>query len=150
MMYLVVECTELSDQFECDANREPICLTEDYAKYNRMGYEIYKVNEDNTFTLIRNYDDVTKKEIVVTYWEEINTEDEDDLIEKKVISIKKGNRNDVTKSLIKNIKKKYHLSETIDNIYLEIQNTGAYGEEIGHHQYISIGEKYDNYISRWY
>ena len=111
-----------------------------------MGYEIYKVNEDNTFTLIRNYDDVTKEEIVVTYWEET----EDDLIEKKVISIKDGNRDDVTKSLIKNLKKKYNLSETVNNIYLEIQNTGAYGEEIGHHQYISIGEKYDNYISRWY
>lgn len=57
MKYLVMKCNELSDQWECDADRTPVCITEDKRKYWKMGFEIYKINKDNTFTLIKKYED---------------------------------------------------------------------------------------------
>ena len=54
MKYLVMKCDELMDAYECDADRTPICLTDDYSNYGQ-GYEIYELNEDNTFELIRSY-----------------------------------------------------------------------------------------------
>lgn len=57
MMYLVIECVELHDQYECDVSRTPVCLTDDYLEYDKVGYEVYKVLEDNTFELIKSYED---------------------------------------------------------------------------------------------
>lgn len=58
MKYLIIKCKELADQFECDAERIPICITDDMSKYNyRYGYEIYKINNDGSLTLIKEYDE---------------------------------------------------------------------------------------------
>lgn len=43
--YLIIECDELSDAYECDADRTPICLTDDFEKFNHYGYEIYEVQK---------------------------------------------------------------------------------------------------------
>lgn len=55
-MYLIVKCKELSDPYECDADRRPLCLTENYSKYGR-GYEIYKVLPNGTFKKIKDYEE---------------------------------------------------------------------------------------------
>lgn len=55
-MYLIIKCHELNDQYECDADRTPICLTHDYSKFKKYGYEIYEVRENNTFKLIKEYE----------------------------------------------------------------------------------------------
>jgi len=55
MKYLILECDELRDQYECDANRRPLCLTDDYSKYKDFGYEIYEVKGNGTFKLIKPY-----------------------------------------------------------------------------------------------
>jgi len=59
MKYLIVECNELGDQWECDADRTPICVVDDYTNYNKYGYEIHLINEDGTLKKIRDYDEVT-------------------------------------------------------------------------------------------
>lgn len=51
--YLVVKCEPLNDQYECDADRTPICVTNDYSKYNNEEYEIYAIYKDNRIKLIR-------------------------------------------------------------------------------------------------
>ena len=33
MRYLVIKCEELGDGWECDADREPLCVTEDISKW---------------------------------------------------------------------------------------------------------------------
>ena len=33
--YLVVKCEPLNDQYECEYDRTPICVTTDYSKYNQ-------------------------------------------------------------------------------------------------------------------
>lgn len=53
--YLVVKCDELSDQYECDADRTPICVTKNYNKYNHPGYEIYEILSDGKLKLIKQY-----------------------------------------------------------------------------------------------
>ena len=53
--YLIIKCAELSNTFECDANRTPICLTNDFDKFNRYGYEIYEVQKNGEFKLIKDY-----------------------------------------------------------------------------------------------
>lgn len=59
--YLIVKCDELSDQYECDADRIPVCLTDNWAYYNEYGYEVYEVLKNNTFKLIKNYELTGKK-----------------------------------------------------------------------------------------
>ena len=49
--YLIVRCIDLNDQYECDADRRPIMLVDDWQEWldahiskNKHGhYEIYKV-----------------------------------------------------------------------------------------------------------
>ena len=57
MKYLIVKCVELGDQWECDANRFPLCLVNNYAKYNKYGYEIYKIiYPEGKLKRIKNYE----------------------------------------------------------------------------------------------
>ena len=55
MKYLIVKCAELDDQWECDADRKPICITNDFYKYNKYGYEIYEISKSGTLKLIKKY-----------------------------------------------------------------------------------------------
>lgn len=59
--YLIVKCEELFDQYECDANREPIFLVDDWEKWyweNRPDYkfEVYKFEDDKECTFEKSYD----------------------------------------------------------------------------------------------
>ena len=47
-MYLILKCRGFLD------DREPVCLTIDYSKYGE-GYEVYKVLQNGTFKLIKEY-----------------------------------------------------------------------------------------------
>lgn len=44
--YLLVRCEELHDQFECDCNRTPVCLVEDYKTVDTDGMEVYEILEN--------------------------------------------------------------------------------------------------------
>ena len=130
MKYLVVKCDELGDQFECDADRTPICLTDDYSDYDKRGYEIYEVNNDGTFTLIRDYDEITNYVICVCNWgsldEQINYGD----IPESVSKIAEGSREDITKGMAEQVKKCYGFTDSVKGILSEIKCCGSYGEEI--------------------
>ena len=144
MKYLVVRCVELGDQWECDADRRPVCLTEDYSKYDKQGYEIYKLNKDNTFTLVRNYEDVTKEEMVVAIWKNVNHCENKP---SKYITICGGDRDYVTSSTIEKVKKTYHFADSIEDIESDISCSGYHGEEING-KWVVFGEKFDDYISK--
>lgn len=60
MKYLIIECNELGDQYECDANRTPITMTDNwvewYEKTNPDYYfEVYEF-KNNEFVLVKAYD----------------------------------------------------------------------------------------------
>lgn len=61
MKYLMVVCEELGDQYECDANRTPEAITDDWEKYceehSQNYYDVWEIREDNSLYLIREYTD---------------------------------------------------------------------------------------------
>ena len=138
MKYLVVKCNELSDQFECDADRTPICVVDNYADYNKMGYEIYEINADGLLTKIREYDTATDE--YFSYCEYDNNSN--DWTPKKVVRLKDGDRDAVNKTDIKKWKTQFHFTETINHIMQDIEWSGQYGEKING-KWCVIGETYD-------
>lgn len=68
MKYLIVKCVELGDQWECDADRTPVCITNDFDKFNQYGYEIYKICDNETFELIKQYDESSEEGFAVYKW----------------------------------------------------------------------------------
>lgn len=64
MKYLIIKCYELSDQYECDADRVPVCVTNNCDSYINYGYEIYEINADGTLTLIQNYYDYEDQSLI--------------------------------------------------------------------------------------
>ena len=148
MKYLVVKCEELGDQYECDANRIPVCITDDYSEYNKFGYEIYKVLENGKLKLIRDYDQTTNEGFAVYYWK-VYTDDVEITDPTILESLSQKRREDFTKSLIQRLKKKYRFSDTVDDIFTEIRNTGSYGDFI-EDKWVVIGEYYDGHYSLGY
>ena len=130
MKYLVVKCDELGDQFECDADRTPICLTDNYSEYDKNGYEIYEVNSDGTFTLIREYDKITNYVICVCNWGDINKPIKYEEVPYSISKIMEGDRKDVKKGMVEQVKKHYGFTESIKEILSDIKCCGAHGEEI--------------------
>lgn len=59
MQYLIVKCTCLNDQWECDADRKPICITENYSYYDEFGYEIYEIDKEGNLKRIRDWEEPT-------------------------------------------------------------------------------------------
>lgn len=56
--YLIIECEELDDPYECDADRKPLGMTDDISIWQQIrGYEIYVLNADGRFELIKGYED---------------------------------------------------------------------------------------------
>lgn len=73
MKYLIVECLELGDQFECDADRKPICITNDPSNYS-SGYDIYEIKKDGSLSLIKEYDEYNEEGMILLCQKEDETE----------------------------------------------------------------------------
>ena len=72
-MYLIMSCTPLDDQYECDANREPIAIVDDWYvwfKINHPSYyfEVYEWIDDE-FKIIKTYTDAVEKGMAFYYWD---------------------------------------------------------------------------------
>lgn len=138
MKYLIVKCDELGDQWECDANRTPICLTDNYSKYG-YGYEVYELQKDNTFKLIKDYEDCVEEGFAI--YQYFNN-GEVNLYEK----FPKMTRESITKSQVKKWKRKYHFTDTVEEIFSNLIHLGSYGDEINE-KWIVIGEYMDDIYS---
>ena len=57
MKYWIVKCEPLSDGWECDANRIPLCVTDNLDEYkDKWGYEIYEIRSDGRTILIQDWE----------------------------------------------------------------------------------------------
>lgn len=88
--YLIVKCEPLDDQYECDANRIPLCIAEDWKSLalDCEFFEAYEINEDgNISKCIKEWDDPVhaEKGMVLGYWSENTGEF---IIEKKFVNRK--------------------------------------------------------------
>lgn len=141
--YLVIKCEELGDQWECDADRKPVCVVNDYSQYNKHGYEIYEIKTDGTLKIIREYDDITNERVCVYWWNDENKVSK--YFPDEIIEIQNGDRDSVTKSLIKKIKQKYKFADTIKEIERDISCSGNHAELIDN-KWVVFGETFDD----WY
>ena len=55
MKYLIIKCQALDDQSECDADRTPLFITDDFDDFDCYDYEIYEIKKDGTLELIKEY-----------------------------------------------------------------------------------------------
>ena len=144
-MYLIVKCEELGDQWECDADRCPLCLVEDCSKYG-VGYEVYKVLKDGTFQKVKNYDEATEEGMAVYFWQDGKEEEDEPTIREKW---KNMERDTMTKSKIQTLKNKCGFHDTVKEILCNIQCSGSHGESINDKWYV-IGEYRDNIYNKGY
>ena len=80
--YLIVKCEELGDQYECDADREPMFLVDDWEEwYNKNNptywFEVYKFVDDEEAELIKQYDDSMNEGMALYYWDNDEVDHED-------------------------------------------------------------------------
>lgn len=139
MEYLIIECNELGDQWECDADRTPICITEDPSKYG-VGYEVWKILDDGTLEKIKDYKKALEKGLALYYWEEGREEEEAPTIIEKYPN---KDRDSFSKSFFKKMKARAKFSETVADIETNIHCSGAHGEEI-EGKWVVFGEYRDD------
>jgi hypothetical protein len=143
--YLIVRCTPLDDQFECDAERIPLCIVTDYSQYG-FGYEVWERKEDNSLEKIKDYDISSEEGFALYSWEENESTDAQPQIKYKKID---WVRFDITKSFVKKLKREVGFCETVDDIYDDIIYNGAHGETI-QDRWVVFGEYMDAHFSLGY
>ena len=59
-MYLIIKCRPLNDQYECDADREPVAIVPNWRTWCKehqpdYSFEVWKY-ENNHFTCIKDWE----------------------------------------------------------------------------------------------
>lgn len=91
--YLIMKCEELNDQYECDANREPVCLVDDWEQWYKKNkpdyyFEVYKCEDDMPCELVKSYDSYADEGMALYYWSNIDlAEKEPPRIVKKWVNL---------------------------------------------------------------
>jgi len=141
LKYLVVECNELSDQYECDCDRTPVCVTDEKGieEYQILGYEIYSILSDGKLEKIKDYEEgedyeeEEEEEIrgcAVYIWH-----DNDTITKLKELNIVQVE--DISLKQVKEIKKEFGCKQSARKIFNECINCGIfYDDENG----FTIGE----------
>lgn len=140
--YLIVQCTPLDDQYECDAKRIPLCIVTDYSQYG-FGYEVWERKDDNSLEKIKDYETVKEAGFALYSWKENESTDAQPQIEYKKIDLA---RVDITKSFVKKLKQEVGFCETVNDIYDDIIYSGAHGEII-QDRWVVFGEYMDTHFS---
>lgn len=75
MKYLIVKCVELGDQWECDADRVPMYMTDDWESNMPKDYrfEVYEVQTNGTLEKIKDYDFPMESGMVWGYYDNIRS-----------------------------------------------------------------------------
>lgn len=126
MKYLIVKCDLLNDPYECDADRTPVCMTDDPTQYG-FGYEVWEVQEDGTFVRIKEYDTANESGMALYFWRD-DAKDGD--APEVLAKFPNMTRWEVSAEVIANVIRIANFTETdvkeiLDNIY----SIGSYGEE---------------------
>lgn len=128
LKYLIVECEELSDQWECDCNRTPICITDEKGveEYLILGYEIYSILPDGKLEKIKDYWEGKEEEeesgCAVFLWG-----DNDEITILKKLDIKQVK--DISLKQVKELKKEFNLKQSAQEIFDDCRKYGVYYNE---------------------
>ena len=140
MKYLIIKCEALSDQYECDAQRTPICVIDDYTAYDKYGYDIYRIQNDGGLEKIRDWEDISEEYITYCEYDEDKSEEEPITI----IRLKDGLRRDITRKDIEQWRQRFKFTDKVSDIAIDLRCSGAHGEQIGK-LWCVIGEAFDNH-----
>lgn len=144
--YLIIKCEELGDQWECDADRTPVCMTNDYSKYG-WGYEVHELQADGTFKLVKDYETCSESGMAIYKWHKsIDPQEEEPKVIHKFPNLtrEKATRNRV----LKQVAKKVQFSD-MEELKKSIQCSGSYGEMIGDY-WIVFGTYQNKFFSLGY
>jgi hypothetical protein len=149
--YLIIECEELDDQWECDATRTPLLMTNDISKWeHRMGYEIYEVCSNGALKLVKGYEDVGNCWGFAVYcWDDANA-DATSTPNTVYQTFPQMDRHDFLKTVsLKQIKNTYGFQDNYKIIKREIFSSGSHGEEIDG-KWVVMGEYFGDCYSSGY
>ena len=106
MSFLIVKCEPLNDQWECDAHREPMFICDDWhsLKLNYQ-FEVYQIDSDNTFTLVKDYETPMEFGMALYYWD---AKADPETVKPKVVKkwLRCTRDNDIPKKVIQEMSRK--------------------------------------------
>ena len=148
-MYLIIKCEQLNDQFECDADREPITLTEDWkAWYNATSpnycFEVYEFQNDK-FVLVKDFYTPMECGMSLHFWTEEQMKEGEyntPTVRQKWIG---ASRNDPMPKEVLTLATQYY-EDTVDTMMQELSACGQVGWEDDEGNWWVYGEFHD----RWY
>lgn len=112
-MYLIVKCEELMDQYECDADRTPITLTEDWrawfnANQPRYLFEVYEFREDK-FVEVKDMYTPIEKGMALYFWTKGQWRNDNDYTLPTVVyKWTNMNRDDALPECVSELAKRYY------------------------------------------
>jgi hypothetical protein len=146
MKYLVIQCTPLGDQWECDAHRLPICMTDDPSQYG-YGYEVWRVQDDGTFVCVKEYETSNESGMALYYWHE---DAKDGEAPKVLTKFPNMTRWEVSPRVVSTVIQMAGFADAdAEEILEEIRSCGSYGEECGS-QWMVFGEYEDSQFTLGY
>lgn len=81
MKYLIMKCEPLDDPYECDADRSPITMTNNWKEWYEKtrpdySFEVYEY-KNNSFSRLKEYDAPMEEGMVLIWYDETAEEDDD-------------------------------------------------------------------------
>lgn len=111
-----MKCEELGDQWECDANRSPVTMTDDWKSWYDnthpdYWFEVYRYNkQEGDFTLIKEYEETVEEGMALAYYDDDS---------EKAVTIKKfpnlTRYNEVPSEVASRIKEGTDLDDSLKN-----------------------------------
>ena len=146
MKYLIVRCEELGDAWECDANRTPVCMTDDPSPYGR-GYEVYELQEDGFFEKVKEYEEASEEGMALYRWKMDEEGDIEDVAPEVLEKYPCLDRSDVTLEMVSAIAERVGFVEyDAEEILHEIHHMSAYGEVVDGY-WVVFGWYADSYFA---
>lgn len=144
MKYLVVECVTLYNQYECDADRTPICMVDEWkdTKYDAEGYEIYEVQPNGFLERIRRYTEIHEDGFALVFYD---GGDDEFLFPTVIKKWKDMSFDDAEKELITNLKEYFPFEDyTDEEVLYYFRGSNEWSEQVGDKWYV-FGPYWDNH-----
>lgn len=138
MMFLIMKCEPLDDQWECDANRIPLMVTADWhANIPKDCYfEVWEINDDGQIgKCIKDYETSMEQGMVFGYWDELSTKEQ-------FIALKKYPNRTRENKCPSDVRKQFIACADVDNC---LERSGYIsGLDESNQRYYVYGEYFDN------
>ena len=137
MSYVIVRCEDYYDEAEIGI---PVCICDEKPLKYGLGYAHYKINDDNTLTLVKSADIGTCEGMALYYWKE--DEDPEDVEPTVIKKYPNKTRRDAVPKFVKN--KFKTLSDTDDDLGRDVRSCGYTTGFDDDNNYWVYGEYRDN------